>query len=311
MIRRGLMVPLLLLIAVIAGCSALRIGYRHADTYLAWRADEYFDFNAQQKAGFDERLKRLLAWHRYEQLPEYVAFVEAAVKKGQAGLKRDDIMWFVDGIKARYRTIVQHGMDDAVDMLVTLTPDQIVALQNQWDKDNRKFVKERALDGSPEERKRERQKRVKDEIKDWTGHLTDEQEEKITALFEAVPFINHLRHQDRIRRQKEFLEVQKLRGNKQAFRQRLQAWLPDWEKGRTPEFERLSAEVYDKRIQFYIAVEKILTPEQREHVWQRLQKFADDFRSLSKKPAAAGGDPAWAEKIALAHVFILDAHVLE
>ena len=310
MVRHGLIVPLLLLIAVIAGCSALRITYRHADTYFAWRADEYFDFNAQQKQEFDERLKRQLAWHRYEQLPEYAAFVEAAVKKGQAGLKRDDIIWFVEGIKARYRKIIQHGMDDAVDMLVTLDADQLVALQKQWDKDNRKFVKERALDGTPEERRRERQKRVRDEIKDWTGHLTEDQEEKIAALFQAVPFINHLRHQDRIRRQKEFLELLKLRGNKEAFRQKLQAWLRDWESGRTPEFERLSAEVYDKRIQFYMAVEKLLTPEQREHAWRRLQSFADDFRSLAKKPAAAAGDPAWAEKIQLA-MFPFDAHVLE
>ena len=310
MVRHGLMVPLLLLIAVVAGCSALRITYRHADTYLAWRADEYFDFNAQQKQEFDERLKRQLDWHRYEQLPEYATFVEAAVKKGQAGLKRDDIIWFVDGIQARYRKIIQHGMDDAVDMLVTLGPEQLVALQKQWDKDNRKFVKERALDGSLEERRRERQKRVRDEIKDWAGHLTEDQEEKIATLFEAVPFINHLRHQDRIRRQKEFLEILKLRGNKEVFRQKLQAWLPDWENGRTPEYARLSAEVYDKRIQFYMAVEKVLTPEQREHAWRRLQKFADDFRSLAQKPAAAAGDPAWAEKLALA-VLTFDAHVLE
>ena len=307
MFRRSRILPLLLLAVLIAGCSALRIGYRHADTYFSWRVDEYFDLNSQQKQDFNERLKRQLAWHRYEQLPEYAVFVETAVKKGQAGLAREDIMWFVSGIQSRYRIIINHGIDDAVDLLMPLSPAQIIALQKQWDKDNRKFAKDRALDGPVAERKFEREKRVKDEISDWTGRLTDEQEEKIVALFQAVPFINHLRYQDRIRRQKEFLELLKLRTNRQVFHEKLHAWLLDWDHGRSPEFVQLSAEVYAKRIQFYLAVEKVLTPEQRQTAWQRLQNFADDFKSLSKKSVNAGAAPTLADKLALLCLPALDA----
>jgi len=110
--------------ALIAGCSAMRVVYRQADTILAWRADDYFDFNSQQKHDFHERLERLLEWHRYEQLPEYADFVSTAVRKGQAGLKREDIKWFVEGIQARYRIIIDRGINDAVEMLATLTPDR-------------------------------------------------------------------------------------------------------------------------------------------------------------------------------------------
>ena len=198
-------IVLLLLLASVAGCTAMRIGYRQADTILAWRADDYLDFNPQQKHDFRERLDRLLEWHRYEQLPEYAVFVSTAVKKGQSGLKREDIKWFVEGIKSRYRIIIDHGVDDAVDVLATITPDQIVALQKQWGKDNRKFASERELNGTLAERKRSRLKRVLKEIADWTGNLTNEQEAQIAILLESVPYINHLRHQDRIRRQKEFL----------------------------------------------------------------------------------------------------------
>ena len=63
-----------------------------------------------------------------------------------------------------------------------------------------------------------------------------------------------------MRRQQEFLQLLKLRTNQRNSSRKLQAWLLDWERGRTPEYEQLSNEVYEKRIQFYIAVDKLLTP---------------------------------------------------
>ena len=279
---------LLLLVALIAGCSALRLGYRQADTLLAWRANEYFDLNPLQKHELDVRLEPLLIWHRYEQLPEYAAFLATAIKKAQAGLKHDDIVWFVDGFKARYRVIVSHGAVDAAEMLAALAPEQIVALQKRWDKDNRKFVSENELDGSLEKRKRARLKKTLSQIVDWTGSLTYEQEQKIEVLLDAVPLIEHLRHADRIRRQQEFLQLLKLRTNQREFRPKLQAWLLDWERGRTPEFEQLSGEVYAKRIAFYLALDKLLTHGQRQIVLHRLQDYVDDCKALSEKPRRAG-----------------------
>jgi hypothetical protein len=304
-------IVLLLLLTSVVGCTALRIAYRQADTILAWRADDYLNFDPQQKHDFRERLDRLLYWHRYEQLPEYAVFVNTAVKKGQSGLKREDMKWFVEGIKSRYRIIIDHGIDDAVEVLAPVTPDQIVTLQKQWDKDNRKFASERELNGTPAERKRARLKRVLKETTDWTGSLRSEQEAQIATLLEQVPDINPLRQQDRIRRQKEFLELLKLRANKQEFRARLHTWLRDWESGRSPEFERMSNEVYEKRIQFYMAVEKLLTPEQRHAAWHRLQQFGDDFKSLSEKPANAGIGTLSPDRLALFCLPAFDACLSE
>lgn len=290
---------LILILVLIAGCSGLRIGYRHADTFLLWRADEYFDFDARQKQDFSARLERLLTWHRYEQLPEYAAFISTAVMKAQDGLRREDLVWFVDGFKARYRVIVERGAGDAAAVLATITPEQILELQKQWDKNNRKFAGDRELDGTPADRKRARLKLALGSIKDWAGSLADEQEQRIAALLDPIPHIDHLRHLDRIRRQKEFLELLKLRADKQAFQPKLHAWLMEWEHGRSAEFARRSSEVYEMRMQFYIAVEKVLTPEQRRHVLRRLQEYADDFREMSAKPRRAGRAPSESGRLAL------------
>jgi hypothetical protein len=224
-----------------------------------------------------------LQWHRYEQLPEYTNFLSTAIVKARSGLKREDLTWLVDGFQARYRTVINRTIDDSVDLLATLKPEQLIALQKQWEKDNRKFAREHAVNGTLQQRKRARLKRTLNQIEDWTGNLTEAQEDKIEALLEAVPHIAQLRHQDRIRRQKEFLEILKFRANKQELKQKLQPWLLNWEAGRTPEYDRLSDEVYAKRTEFYIAVEKILTPAQRENVLTKLQEYVDDMKTLSQR----------------------------
>ena len=100
---------------------------------------------------------------------------------------------------------------------------------------------------------------------------------------------------------REFVELLKTRQAKTEFATRLQLWLLEWDRGRTPEYDQLSAEVYTKRLNFYVAVDKLLTREQRTHALDRLQKFADDCRALSTRAPAHGqaDDAALAAILAL------------
>ena len=275
-----------LLAVMIAGCSALRLGYTQADIILGWRADSYFDLDADQRRAFSTRLDQLLAWHRYEQLPEYAQFLTAAIDKAQHGLKTEDVAWLVDGFRARYRVIVNRGITDAAEILATLTPEQLVALRKQFDKDNRKFASDHELDNGADKRKRARLKKMLEQIDYWAGSLTREQERKIAALLDPVPLIEHLRHQDRMRRQHEFIDILKTRQAKPEFAAHLHQWLLDWDHGRTPEYTQLSAEVFEQRLHFFVAVDKLLTDGQRQHVLARMQKYADDCKALAARPPA-------------------------
>jgi len=268
---------------LIAGCSMVRLGYNQADTLAAWMADDYFDIDARQKDEFLSRFERLYEWHRYEQLPEYAVFLGAAKKRLQSGLGRDDVIWFMEGLKTRYRLIASRGAGDAAEILATLTPAQLDALQRQWAKVNRKFIREYKLEETPQEQQRAQAKRMLSRTEDWAGSLSHEQEQKITALCDKLPLTDRLRHEDRLRRQREFLRLLELRGNPGEFAPRLRHWLLNWEEGRSPEHERLYAQRLEKQIQFMIDVYGLLTPHQRAHVQHRLQGYIDDFRKLSER----------------------------
>lgn len=277
---------LALALTLLSGCSTLRIGYEQADHLLAWMADDYFDLDPAQKQDFHVRISRLLKWHRQQQLPDYARFLAEIRQRAQRPLTRDDAAWVVDGAKARFRTLAEYGAADAAEMLATLTPDNIRALEKQFDKVNRKFAREYKVHGSADERKRARLQRTLKQVREWAGPLTHAQEDRIAALNNAIPNADHLRQQDRQRRQKEFMTLLGQRQDKAQFAAQLRAWLSDWEKGRSPDYEKALLDIYDKRVALYLEVERLLTPQQREHVLHKLQGYIDDIQSLAARQLA-------------------------
>lgn len=282
-----LAILLALALATLPGCSMLRLGYGQFDTFAAWTADDYFDLDPQQKHEFVTRFDRLHEWHRYEQLPEYALFLASAKARLQKGFTREDVIWFVEGLKTRYRTIVNRGADDAAIILLAITPAQFDALQKRWDKDNRRFIREYRLEGSVEEQRRERARRALSQIRDWFGSLSYEQEQSVVAMVNELPLIDRLRYEDRRRRQREFLQLMELRGDPREFAARLKHWLLNWEEGRAPEYDRVLTEWWDQRVDLFVAVERTLTPHQRAAAARRLQNYIEDFTRLAERPVSA------------------------
>jgi hypothetical protein len=269
---------------MLAGCNLLYLGYSQLDSYAAWMVDEYFDLDLRQKQEFRTRFDRLHAWHRYEQLPDYAAFLAETKTRVDRGLTRADFLWAVGGVQERYRTIMLRSADDAAVVLATLTPDQIQTLQRQFDKVNKKFVSEYRLDGSIEERRRAAAKRTLSRIRDWTGGLTPEQEKSITAMARELPLIHGLRHEDRMRRQREFVQLVRARDDPKLAA-RLRHFLVHWEEGRDPRYDRMFKESTEKHAELYVAVARMLTPAQQAAVTRKLQGYIDDFTRLSQRPA--------------------------
>src|SRR5688572_26921107 len=203
-VRVGIAVALA---AILVSCTFTKFAYNQADTVMSWMVDDYFDLDGHQKEEFQKRFDRFYAWHRYEQLPDYSQFMRTARSRFQDGLSREDVMWFVDGLRTRVRTAGRHIAPDAAALLATLTPVQIENLQKKWDKDNRKYVRERKLNGSLEERQEAEAKRIIKQIEEWLAPLNNDQEARVIALTRELPPLEQQRYAERLRRQKEFLEI--------------------------------------------------------------------------------------------------------
>ena len=272
-----------LCLILISGCSMLRTGYGHIDSVAAWMVHDYFDLNADQRDLFAQRFERLHTWHRQTQLPEYAQFLIDIQIRAKRSLRESDILWLVDGAKQRYARIAVRGAADAADLLATLTPEQLETFRQQIDKDNKKFMREHRINDSEAERRKVVQQRTLSQLRDWVGPLNDIQETRVIAMLKTMPLVDKLRHEDRLRRQREFFALLELRnGERTVFAQRLRDWLENWEAGRGAEQTRLFDESWKKRADLYAAIDHTLTPAQRNHLVSKLQDYIDDFRELSK-----------------------------
>jgi hypothetical protein len=273
----------LLAVALVAACSFTRFGYNQADTMASWMVNDYFDLGPQQKDDFQQRFDRFYAWHRTQQLPEYATFFKTARSKVQRGLTREDVLWFVDGLRSRVRVAARKAGPDAAALLATLTPAQIAHLQRKWDKANAKYIKEYKVNGTPEERTEAEARRVIKHFKEWLTPLNSEQEQRVVALVRELPQIDQFRYAERLRRQKEFMEILSRRGeDRERFSARVTEWLANWDKGRTAEEQRRLDAWWAKRADVFVALDKSITPEQRSASLQRMQNYIDDFTQLAR-----------------------------
>jgi hypothetical protein len=276
------------LAAVLVACSFTKLAYNQADTAAAWMADDYFDLNGNQKTEFQERFARFHAWHRSEQLPDYAQFMRSARARVQDGLTPDEVLWFVDGIRARYRAMAGQGVPDAAALLATVTPEQIENLQRKWDKDNRKYVKEHKLNGTLEERQVYEAKRLAKHFREWLAPLNSEQEQRVLAAVREMPDLSRERYEERLRRQKAFLEVLSHRNeDRQRFEARLADWLTNWDRTRTPEYKKRYEALWRQRAELFASLERSMTAEQRNASLQRMASYAEDFTQLARRPDAS------------------------
>src|SRR5688572_29464211 len=100
-VRRWRFVLIAGLAALLVSCTFTKFAYNQADTVAAWMIDDYFDLTGDQKHDFQRRFDRFYAWHRHEQLPDYSQFMRTARTRMQDGTSREDILWFIEGMRSR------------------------------------------------------------------------------------------------------------------------------------------------------------------------------------------------------------------
>ena len=275
------------LAALLVSCTFTKFAYNQADTVAAWMVDDYFDLTAQQKEDFQKRFERFYSWHRYEQLPEYSQFMRTARTRMTDGVTREEVLWFVDGMRTRARTAARQAAPEAAALFATLTPAQIDNLKAKWDKDNRKYAKEHKLNGSLADQQEAEAKKIMKQVKDWLAPLNNEQEQRVIAMVREQPPLYQQRYQERLRRQKELLEVLSHRNDDpQRFTARVTEWMVNWDRGRPPEYQRQLEASWQKRADLFASIDRSLTAEQRNTALARLQTYAEDFTQLARRGGA-------------------------
>lgn len=268
----------LVLLAVLQGCSATRVAYENADVFLRWQANSYFDFQGEQSDELDSRIAAFLAWHRLHALPQYARFAEDAGHRMLRGIKREDLDWGYDAFRAQIREVLGAAAAEMGPMLDRLRPEQVTHLERRFAEENRKFAREQ-LQGTVEERLKRRVKRNLDRLDEWFGPLSDAQRARVERYSERAPLGAELRDRDRRRRQAEFAAMLRAR----EARQHLARWAQAWDEDREPAYAAATRTTLEEYYELLLDLDRMLSPAQRDKAVARWRDYAGTFGSLARR----------------------------
>ena len=196
--RWRLLVLSLLCTLVLAGCSANRLLYNRADTFIRWAADDYVALTRDQQTAFDSRLDEFLSWHRSEELPHYRDFIvnalatlEEGVTLEEAVLISEEIDLAADRFQARFIELLLATGED-------LSDEQIHAFLGALDESQAKYAKERLV-RDEETYYADSAKTMTDLVKRLMGRLNTAQKGDISLRSKQLMRLDRLWHDDRAR----------------------------------------------------------------------------------------------------------------
>jgi hypothetical protein len=197
-----------------------------------------------------------------------------------------DALALTDAIVRRGRTLAEQATPDIAEFLATLTPAQIDRMAARLTEKNADYAKEAQLaDGEGGQRKA-RYKRLLERAEYWFDDLNDAQKAALRRLIDNQPSGSQFLYEERLRRQREWLELARLVQRERPPRERVVQLLRDY----AARFDlptdpaRLAQAMALRRAaaELAVAVHAMTTPAQRAHAMHKLSELIRDFTELSE-----------------------------
>ena len=195
-----------LLLVLLTGCSAVKIGYGSAPTLTYWWLDSYIDFNSSQSEPVRASLSALHAWHRQNELPAYAD----TLRKMQQLAPGDVTPAQVCGLWADVQTHMQRLGEAAASGISAFTPtvrpEQLRHLALHFDKRNEKW-REEWMELTPARLSKKRLAQAVDRAETFYDRLQEPQLAILRAGIKRSSFDAHLSYQEMLRRQQDILQT--------------------------------------------------------------------------------------------------------
>jgi len=169
---------LLLIPILLFGCSSTRIGYHFADRFIQWGMNHYVSLSDEQRDWFEGKVDELMTWHRREQLPSYIRFVEQVRSDVQRDLTVELLNRRNESLQNFFRDIMVKIEPDFEHLLSWLNDEQkrqfLQVIVNE-----QKKLEEGVRKSTPEKRNREQVEQTIRIFQWFVGKLTPDQKLEI------------------------------------------------------------------------------------------------------------------------------------
>ncbi|QOQ76064.1 hypothetical protein IMF22_03015 [Pseudomonas poae] len=287
MLRRlKLMVVLLTLSLVLAGCNRVGLAYRNLDVIIPWTLNDYLDINAGQKSWFNDKLKEHLAWHCTTQLPGYLDWLDRLQQMVDNNQVTDAALQArTVEAKQAIAEVAREITPSAIQLLQGLDDQQVKEMSDALAKDLRKRQDE-YLKPPLEQQIKERAQRMSKRLDAWIGPLSASQQNRVTAWSIALGEQNEQWIGNRARWQTQFIAAVQQRKDAD-FPQKIQQLLVDRESLWTPDYKVAYAQTEAAARSLIVDLMAESTVQQRLKLTQKIDGVRSDFKALKCLKGAA------------------------
>lgn len=280
MLRRlKLLVMLLTLSLVLAGCNRVGLAYRNLDVIIPWTLSDYLEMNAGQKSWFNDKLKEHLAWHCTTQLPGYLDWLDRLQQMVDNNQVTDAALQIrTTEAKQAIAESARAITPSAVELLQGLDDQQVQDMEQAFAKDLRKRQDE-YLKPPLEQQIKERAERMNKRLDAWLGPLSVSQQNRVTAWSIALGEQNQQWIGNRAHWQTLFIAAVKDR-HSSDFPQKIEQLLVDRKSLWTPEYRQAYAQTETAARSLIIDLMAQSTVQQRQKLTQKIDKVRSDFKAL-------------------------------
>lgn len=274
-ISRWLLVVALL---VIGACSSTSFFYSRLDFFLPWYIERFVDLDREQSQILEQQLEPVLTWHRYEELPVYVAFlseVEGALDKPLTAVQ---VEGFVNEIEDSWIRVRDRGLEELILIGETLSEEQIDEFFAELDKRQKKLEK-KYLKRSDEEFHDDVFDELKGSFKDYLGRLSRDQKDRLLTAANGLERSDHHWLNERAQW---IAQMRTELRREPGWQDSVRLMIRDWEDGIDPAAQA----VYDQNnhlVRQVIAdVANMRSDKQDSRLRKELSKLRDELRELSQ-----------------------------
>jgi len=269
--------PLLLTVFLFLGaCSSTTFIYNRLGFLLPWYLERYVDLHRDQARALDEQLEPVLHWHRREELPKYIAFLDSLAVDLEEPLTLEQILVYADTFELAWYRVRDRGLDVLLTLGASLDEEQIDEFLRSLDKQQLKYER-KYLDRSDEEYFEDAEDEILDSLEDYLGRLSPEQRAEAKRSARALERSDHVWLRERAR-WIDTLRQQLARAP--GWQEEVRYSIVHWESDLDPDTMAL----YDRntlRIQRLIqTVVNTRTEKQDRRLRRKLEGFREDLQLL-------------------------------
>ncbi len=277
--RRLRLILLLFVAAGLLGGCVLRIVYEQLDWLTIWYIESYVSLDSRQKQQARTMVRRNLAWHRANELPEYAVLTrDLLAQTGQSFTTED--------VAARYDAVVQlcdrflvQVVPDAGTLFESLSDRQVEALFEKLARENAELAKEYS-GKTPAVRRARQAKAIIRAFRQFTGPLTREQQALVRARTLEFDDSSPEWLARRAAWQAEFREVLAERDSAGTFLTEFSNLVLNPNQFDSPTYRRQVTENQQRAFSLVAEVLNSLNARQQAHLRSRLETYLADINAL-------------------------------